>query len=96
MIIHYDTTLGWVDENDTPISLVVEVGRDLLRQGTRQQVETDGSANSNTLYAGELFYDLTDGHVWVGDGASQVKFDVRGLQHLEGILQTYEGQIQLY
>ena len=54
-----------------------------LRQGTRNQVEVDGAQIGLGYpvynYAGELYYDTTDGHLWISDGVSQTKVDVRGL-----------------
>lgn len=93
----YDPVTGtFYDENGVAVFNPKMKVRILIRRETRSLVEADGATNGKRRWAGELFYATDEGHLYVGDGTGQRKCDVRGLQHMDGILQTYEGQIQLY
>jgi hypothetical protein len=79
------------------MSLTKDVVRLIFRRGTRSQVETDGSTvNSITRYAGEPFYDTTNGHLWISNGTSQVKVDPRGIVAFENESVFFDNEIVIY
>ena len=59
------------------MSLTKDVVRRQFRRDTKAIVQVDAAAI--TLYAGEPYYDTTDGHVWISNGTSINKIDARAI-----------------
>jgi hypothetical protein len=76
--------------------------RHRLRRGNRNWVQNPtftngaGVALAHNLYSGELYYDTTDGHVWVSNGTYQTKIDPRAIVTYNGEIVVYNGEVILY
>ena len=73
-----------------------DIVRIQLRRGTRSQVLTDSAAIGFALYAGEPYYDTTDGHLWLGNGTNQIKIDTRAIIAFENEPIFFNNEVVLY
>jgi len=78
------------------MALTKDIIRLILRRGTRTEVLTDGGANAITRYAGEPYYDTTDGHLWLGNGTGQIKIDTRAIVAFENEPIFFNNEVVLY
>ncbi len=86
-------TNSWPSRASSLASAKLQVG---YRPIVQNIVEQDGNDASIDLYAGELFYDTTDGHLWVGDGNKQIKIDPRAIVAYENESVFYENEVVLF